>query len=83
MKLSENIMLSEKIVGKRYENLDMLKADIETCLKREVETIIESESERTEELDFMIDYCFTDDEDEIETMYYLKDNDGRYYITEV
>lgn len=83
MKLSENIVLSEKIVGRRYESLDLLKADIETCLKRKVETIIESESERTEELDYMIDYCFEDDEDEIETIWYLKDNAGNYYITEV
>ena len=83
MKLSENIVLSEKIVGRRYESLDLLKADIETCLQRKVETIIESESERTEELDYMIDYCFEDDEDEIETIWYLKDNAGNYYITEV
>lgn len=83
MKLSENIALSAKIVGRRYESLDLLKADIETCLKRIVETIIESESERPEELDFMIDYCFEDDIDEIETLFYLKDNAGNYYITEV
>lgn len=83
MKLSENITLSAKIVGRRYKSLDLLKADIEACLKREVETIIESESERTEEMDFMIDYCFEDDEDEIETIWYLKDNAGNYYITEV
>ena len=83
MQLSENIKLSESIVGKRYKSLDLLKADIETCLKRTVETIIESESERPEEMDFMIDYCFEDDEDEIETIWYLKDNAGNYYITEV
>jgi hypothetical protein len=83
MKLSENIKLSESIVGKRYESLDLLKNDIETCLKRNVKSIIESESERMEELDFMIDYCFEDDENEIETIWYLKDNAGRYYITEV
>ena len=83
MTLSENITLSKKIVGKRYESLDLLKADIETCLKRTVETIIESESERPEKLDFMIDYCFEDDIDEIETLFYLKDNAGKYYITEV
>ena len=82
MQLSENIKLSESIVGKRYKSLDLLKADIETCLKRTVETIIESESERPEEMDFMIDYCFEDDEDEIETIWYLKDNAGNYYITE-
>ena len=83
MRLSENITLAGKIVGRRYESLDLLKADIETCLKRKVKSIIESESERIKELDFMIDYCFEDDEDEIETIYYLKDNAGNYYITEV
>lgn len=83
MKLSENIRLSKKIVGKRYETLELLKNDIEITLGRNIETIIESESERIEELDFMIDYCFVDDENEIETLYYLKDNGGMYYITEV
>lgn len=82
MKLSENIKLSARIVGNRYDNLDLLKDDIETCLKRKVKSIIESESERIKELDFMIDYCFEDDEDEIETIWYLKDNAGNYYITE-
>ena len=83
MKLSENIVLSEKIVGRRYENLDSLKSDIEACLKRKIKVIIESESERLKETDFMIDYCFEDDEDDIETIWYLKDNAGNYYITEV
>lgn len=83
MKLSENIRLSEKIVGRRYKTLELLKNDIEITLGRNIETIIESESERIEELDFMIDYCFVDDENEIETLYYLKDNGGMYYITEV
>lgn len=83
MKLSENMELSAKIVGRRYKSLDLLKADIETCLKRNIKSIIESESERTEEMDFMIDYCFEDNENEIETIWYLKDNVGNYYITEV
>ena len=82
MELSENIILSEKIVGRRYESLDLLKSDIETCLKRKVEIIIESESEQPEGFDFMIDYWF-EDENEAETIWYLKDNAGNYYITEV
>lgn len=73
----------EKIVGRRYESLNLLKIDLETILKREIESIIESESERYEECDYMIDFCFKDNKWDIRTIYYLKDNVGRYYITEV
>lgn len=83
MILSENITLAAKIVGRRYKTLNLLKKDIETTLERKVKAIIESESERTEDMDFMIDYCFEDNEEEIETIWYLKDNAGNYYITEV
>ena len=41
----------------------------------------ESESERFEECDFMIDYEF--EEFDIHTLWYLKDNAVNYYITEV
>ena len=44
---------------------------------------MESESDRLEECDFMIDFCFEDNEWDIDTIYYLKDNAGQYYITEV
>lgn len=71
----------EKLVGKRYESLDLLKNDIEILSGKKVNTIIESESDRFEELDFMIDVEF--EEFDIHTIFYLKDNGGNYYITEV
>ena len=71
----------EKLVGRRYETLELLKNDIEILSGRKVNTIIESESDRLEEMDFMIDYEF--DLFDIRTLYYLRDNAGRYYITEV
>lgn len=69
------------IVGRRYESLDLLKNDIEVLTGRDVNVIMESESDRLEEMDFMIDYEF--EPFDIHTLYYLKDNAGRYYITEV
>lgn len=71
----------KKIVGRRYESLELLKNDIEVLTGRDVNVIIESESDRLEEMDFMIDYEF--EPFDIHTLYYLKDNAGRYYITEV
>ena len=50
----------EKLVGRRYANLELLKNDIELLTKRNVKSIIESESDRLEECDFMIDFCFED-----------------------
>ncbi len=73
----------ENLVGRRYANLELLKNDIELLTKRNVKSIIESESDGLEECDFMIDFCFKDNEWDIGTIYYLKDNAGRYYITEV
>jgi len=84
--LSENVKLTKDVVGRRFPTLDKLKNKIEMTLNRKIQTIIESESEREEEekeLDFMIDYCFEDDPENIETLYYLKDNGGWYYITGV
>lgn len=72
----------EKLAGKRYTTLEALKKDIEKAAKRKVVTIIESETEKPEDTDFMIDYTF-DDDDDVYTMFYLKDNGGHYYITEV
>ena len=71
----------EKLVGRRYANLELLKNDIEILSGKKVSTIMESESERFEEYDFMIDYEF--EEFDIHTLWYLKDNAGNYYITEV
>lgn len=71
----------EKLVGRRYENLELLKNDIEILSGKTVNTIMESESERGSEMDFMIDYEF--EEFDVHTLFYLKDNSGNYYITEV
>ena len=71
----------EKLIGRRYETLELLKYDIEILTNKKVNAIIESESERLEEMDFMIDFEF--EEFDINTIYYLKDNADRYYITEV
>ena len=71
----------EKLVGRRYKTLDLLKNDIEILTGKTVNTIIESKSDRLEELDFMIDFEF--EEFDVHTLFYLKDNGGNYYITEV
>ena len=71
----------ENLVGRRYKTLEELKNDIELLTGKRANTIIESESERYEHLDFMIDYEF--EEGDIHTLFYLKDNGGNYYITEV
>lgn len=46
----------KKLVGRRYANLELLKNDIELLTKRKVESIMESESDRLEECDFIIDF---------------------------
>ena len=72
----------ENIVGRRYCSLDLLKNDIEVLIEKKVTHIEESDSDRFEEMDFMIDYEI-EDSDKIYTLFYLKDNGGAYYITEV
>lgn len=69
------------MVGRRYESLEELSGAIESITGREVTSIIESESEKPEGTDEMIDFEFG--EFDIHTIFYLKDNAGRYYITEV
>lgn len=71
----------EKLVGRRYATLKLLKHDIELLTNKKVNAIIESESDRSEETDFMIDFEFK--EFDIHTLWYLKDNAGNYYITKV
>lgn len=71
----------EKLVGRRYATLELLKHDIELLTNKKVNAIIESESDRSEETDFMIDFEFK--EFDIHTLWYLKDNAGNYYITKV
>lgn len=81
LKRKRNRYSMESLVGRRYEDLDILKADIENISGRKVNTIIESESDRPEGTDLMIDYEF--EPFDIHTMFYLKDMADRYYITEV
>lgn len=71
----------KKLIGRRYANLELLKNDIEILTGKTVNTIMESESDRLPEQDFMIDFEF--EEFDIDTIFYLKDNAGNYYITEV
>ena len=70
------------LVGKRFNTLDQLKMAIEKISNMKVEMIAESQTERPEDSDDMIDFCYLELQD-IHTMFYLKDNAGRYYITEV
>ena len=71
----------EKLVGRRFKTLDELKVEIEKITQKKVNAVIESERDRLEETDFMIDYEF--ELFDIHTMFYLKDNANNYYITEV
>ena len=71
----------ERLVGRRFKSLDELKAEIEKITQKKVNTVIESESDRPEGTDYMIDYEF--ELFDIHTMFYLKDNADNYYITEV
>ena len=71
----------ERLVGRRFKTLDELKAEIEKITQKKVNAVIESESDRPEGTDYMIDYEF--ELFDIHTMFYLKDNADNYYITEV
>lgn len=70
------------LVGKKFNTLDQLKMAIEKISNMKVDMIAESQTERPEDSDDMIDFCYLELQD-IHTMFYLKDNAGRYYITEV
>lgn len=71
----------ESLVGRRYESLDDLKDDIEEITGKKVTAVIESESDRMEDMDLMIDFEL--EAVSIYTIFYLKDMADRYYITEV
>ena len=73
----------EKLIGRRYKNLNLLKHDIETITNKKIEVITESDSDRFDDMDFMVDFYFENDESNVYTAFYLKDNSGKYYITEV
>ncbi len=71
----------ENLVGRRFPALEDLKKEIEHETGKKVNSIVESESERLEDIDNMIDFEF--ELFHIHTIYYLKDNAGNYFITEV
>jgi hypothetical protein len=71
----------ENLVGKHFDTLEDLKKEIENLTGEKVSTIIESESEKLEGTDDMIDVEF--ELFDIQTIWYQKDDVGRYYITEV
>lgn len=71
----------EKLVGCRFSSLDEIKKKIELYTERKVKSIIESESDRPKDTDNMIDFEY--EEWDIHTIFYLRDNGNKYYITEV
>ena len=73
----------EDLVGCRFENIIKLKQAIEKVTGHTVSYITESQSEHIEGCDYEIDYEFENNYGAVETMWYLKDGAGRYYITEV
>ena len=81
VRVERRSMPRERLVGRRFKTLDELKVEIEKITQKKVNAVIESESDRLEETDFMIDYEF--ELFDIHTMFYLKDNANNYYITEV
>jgi hypothetical protein len=68
--------------GLRVKSLKELKKWIENLTNKKVVSIFESESEPIDGSDNMIDYEFKNN-DEVYTIFYLKDNANNYYITEV
>lgn len=70
-----------RMIGKRYYDLEAVKGDLECLTGNKVLTIMFSETEKPEECDDMIDYEF--ETGQVETMYYLKDNSGKLLITEI
>ena len=56
--------MKQNLIGNRYKNLEDLKTDLEKLHNCKVINIFESESERLEDSDFMIDYELENDEKE-------------------
>ena len=78
----KNLHKMEKMVGKRYASLNEIKKEIERLTSVKVAEIIKSSSDGIKGTDFMLDFGFEDDSD-VYTIFYLKDNAGNYYITEI
>ena len=74
----------DKLVGGRFTSLEELEKYLE-FLGAENPHVFESESDLTEECDFMLDGTIKKDSDNDEdyfTLYYLRDRSNFYYITE-
>ena len=78
----EKLHKIDKMVGKRYASLYEIKKEIEKLTSVKVAEIIKSSSDSIKGTDFMLDFEFEDDSD-VYTIFYLKDNAGNYYITEI
>lgn len=73
----------EKLVGSRFKSVEQISDMIEKYTGYEC-VVFESESDMIYgTTDYTLDYYFKDDENEIFTIWYLKDRAGNYYITEV
>ena len=79
--INESAILSS-IIGTRYATLEELKEVLEEKLDKKVTSIFESESENFAITDNMIDYEVENDGN-VYTLYYLRDNENKYYITEI
>jgi hypothetical protein len=74
----------DKLVGCRFSSLGQLERKLIT-LGAKKPNVFESESDLTEDCDFMIDGCIdldSDNDEDYFTLYYLKDRANNYYITE-
>lgn len=78
----KNLHKMEKMVGKRYASLNEIKKEIEKLTGVKVAEVIRSSSDKLKGTDFMLDFEFEYDGD-VYTIFYLKDNAGNYYITEI
>ena len=73
-------------MDKKKTKLQIAQEQAETALSltnKKIEELTESDSDRFDDMDFMIDFYFEHDESNVYTAFYLKDNSGNYYITEV
>lgn len=75
-------MNKNEIVGNRYSSLENLKKDLEKYYNCKIINIVKSQSESIENIDNMIDYEL-ENSDNVYTLFYLFDNQKKYYITEL
>lgn len=70
----------EELVGRRFKGIRDIEKALFARIGEDVH-IFKSEDEKTDEADFSLDGEVVDAQDF--TLYYLLDNSGKYYITEV